>query len=261
VANGRAPHVRPTLPAMSPMSDEERYRFDLNGYLVRRGALGGTTVAALNAAVDALRLPPAGNTIQSQRFSGHLASSTSFCALLDHDAIWDVIVELCGSSLRLDHSYGIVMAPGTSGLDLHGGAIPFDPAQYYVHDASGMHCGLVAVQWALTDARPGDGGFACIPGSHKACFERPTSITLDDALVREVPLAAGDVVLFTETLTHATLPWRGPHDRRTLLFKYATGNSSWSRDESLSSKLARLLTDRQRLLFEPPYVAYRRPLA
>jgi ectoine hydroxylase-related dioxygenase (phytanoyl-CoA dioxygenase family) len=246
---------------MGPMSDDERYRFDLNGYLVRRGALRSTELAALNAAVDALHLPPADNTIQSQRFAGHLASSPTFCALLDHDAIWDVIVELCGSSLRLDHCYGIVMAPGTSGLDLHGGAIPFDPAQYYVHDASGLHCGLVAVQWALADARAGDGGFACIPGSHKSGFERPTSVRLDDALVDEVPLAAGDVVIFTETLTHATLPWRGPHDRRTLLYKYATGNSSWSRDESQPPKLARLLTDRQRLLFEPPYVAYRRPLA
>jgi hypothetical protein len=67
-------------------------------------------------------------------------------------------------------------------------------------------------------------------------------------------------VLFTEALVHGTLPWRGPHDRRTLLYKYSPGNSSWGKDEKLPAELAPLLSERQRLLFEPPYVAYRRPV-
>ena len=50
------------------------------------------------------------------------------------------------------------------------------------------------------------------------------------------------------------------HDRRTLLYKYSPGNSSWGKDETLPAELAPLLSERQRLLFEPPYVAYRRPV-
>ena len=64
-------------------------------------------------------------------------------------AAYDVLVELCGPVLRLDHAYGIVMAPGTTGLGLHGGGTPFDPAQFYVVNGGRISCGLVAVQWSL----------------------------------------------------------------------------------------------------------------
>jgi ectoine hydroxylase-related dioxygenase (phytanoyl-CoA dioxygenase family) len=167
-------------------------------------------------------------------------------------------VELCGPTLRLDHTYGIVMAAGTSGLGLHGGATPFDPAQFYVVNGGRISCGLVAVQWALVDHRPGEGGFCCIPGSHKASFRLPDPAPA--SLAVEVPLVAGDVVIFTEALVHGTLPWRAAHERRTLLYKYSPGSSSWGKDETLPPNLARLLTERQRLLFEPAYVAYRRPV-
>src|SRR3954452_19343738 len=244
---------------MGGLTEAERYAFDLRGYVVRRGVLTRSEVGALDAAVDALRLPPPGDTIQSQRFRDHLAASPAFVALLDHPAVLDVVIELCGPHARLDHAYGIVMAPGTSGLGLHGGAVPFDPAQYYVVDAGGMHCGLVGAQWSLSSGGPGDGGFCCVPGTHKARFEMPDPIPVE--LVVEVPLGAGDVVLFTEALTHGTLPWRGRGQRRTLLYKYSPGNSSWGKDEGLPPALAPLLSPRQRRLFEPPSVAYRRPLA
>ncbi len=244
---------------MGPLTDRERYELDVQGYLVRPAALSPREVTELLAAVDALRLPPPRDTIQSQRFRDHLHTSPAFVALLDHPAVFDVLVELTGPGLRLDHAYGIVMAPGTSGLQLHGGGTPFDPAQYYTVHPGSIACGLVAVQWALVDHAAGSGGFACIPGSHKAAFV-PPAVGLHDPLVREVPMAAGDVVVFTEALVHGTLPWRGPGLRRTLLYKYSPGCSSWGRDETYPDELWPMLTERQRLLFEPPYVAYRRSL-
>jgi len=240
------------------LTASERYAFDVAGYLVRRNALRPREVAALNAAVDGLALPSPGADIQSQRFAGHLHRSPAFVALLDHKAVFDILVELCGPALRLDHAYGIVMTPGTAGLGLHGGATPFDPAQFYVVDGGQIRCGLVAVQWSLVDHPPGAGGFRCVPGSHKAGF--PLAAPAPPDLVVDVPLAAGDVVIFTEALTHGTAPWRGPHQRRTLLYKYSPGNSSWGKDEVLAPELAPMLSPRQRLLFEPPYVAHRRAL-
>ena len=170
-------------------------------------------------------------------------------------------LELCGAGVRLDHTYGIVMAPGTGGLGLHGGGVPFDPAQYYVVEGGRLHTGLVAALWSLSGSGQGEGGFGCIPGSHKAAFALPRGIDLHHPLVVEVPLGPGDVVIFTEALTHCTLPWRAPVQRRVLAYKYSPGNSSWGKDEVLPPELAPLLTARQRLLFEPPYVAYRRPIA
>jgi ectoine hydroxylase-related dioxygenase (phytanoyl-CoA dioxygenase family) len=240
------------------MTEAERYAFDVRGYLVRRGALSRREVAALNAAVDDLSLPPPADTIQSQRFTGHLLHSPHFVALLDHAAVFDVLVELCGAQLRLDHTYGIRMAPGTEGLGFHGGATPFDASSFYVVHNGTINCGLVAVQWCLVDQPREGGGFRCVPGSHKAAFAVPDSVPAE--FVSGIDLVAGDVIIFTEALTHATAPWRLPYERRTLLYKYSPGNSSWGKDEVLPPELAPRLTPRQRLLFEPPYVAHRRSL-
>ena len=243
---------------MGPLSDAERYALDVRGYLVRPRALTTAEVAALNRAVDDLAVPPPGDSIQSQRFSGHLPRAAAFRALIDHPAVFDVMVELCGPFVRLDHAYGIVMGAGTSGLGLHGGATPFDPAQYYVVRHGAIHCGLVAVQWALVDHPAGSGGFCCVPGSHKAAFGRPAGH--DPSLAHEVSLQAGDLVIFTEALTHGTLPWQAPRQRRVLAYKYSPGSSSWSEDHRLPDDLAPLLSERQRRLFQPPAVAYRKPV-
>jgi ectoine hydroxylase-related dioxygenase (phytanoyl-CoA dioxygenase family) len=212
----------------------------------------------LNAAVDDLSLPPPADTIQSQRFTGHLLRSPHFVALLDHAAVFDVLVELCGPQLRLDHTYGIVMAPQTEGLGFHGGATPFDASRFYLVRNGSISCGLVAVQWCLVDHPLEGGGFRCVPGSHKADFVAPDPLPAE--LVSDVDLGAGDVIIFSEALTHATARWRLPYERRTLLYKYSPGNSSWGKDEVLEPELAPRLTARQRLLFEPPYTAYRRSL-
>ena len=64
-------------------------------------------------------------------------------------------------------------------------------------------------------------------------------------------------MIFTEALTHGTLPWTAPFQRRHLLFKYSPGNSAWDRNPSVPTDVLPLLTERQRLLAEPPYVGGR----
>jgi len=242
--------------AFGPMTDAERFRFDLQGFLVRRAALAPGDVAALNVAVDVLDVPPPGRDVASQRFTGFLTVARRFRDLIDHPAVLEVVRETCGPNVRLDHAYGIVMAPGTSGLGLHGGGTPFDPAQHYRADSGRIRTGLMAAQWALVDHPPG-GGFVCVPGSHKSAFPLPP--TYDRELAVEVPLHAGDVVVFTEALTHGTSPWRHDHQRRSLLYKYSPGNSAYS-NVQWPPELVAACTDRQRLLLQPPSVGGHRPV-
>lgn len=237
------------------LTDLERYQLDVQGFVVRRAALSQGEVRRLHLEIDALGLPPAGDSIGSQRFTGLLEAGGLLRDLMDDDAVLDVVRELCGPHVRLDHAYGIVMAPGTSGLGLHGGAAPFDPAQYYLVDRSGIHTGLMVVQWAVSDHPAGQGGFCCIPGSHKAAFGLPAGIGLDHELVHEVALAPGDMVVFVEALTHGTLPWQAPHERRSLLYKYSPGPSSWSNRPPCRPEVLAELSDRQRRLCAPPSVA------
>jgi Phytanoyl-CoA dioxygenase (PhyH) len=248
------------LGGVGPFTEQERYSFDLQGFVVRRGVLDADELTKIHQTIDDLKIPTPGADIASQRFSGFLMHEV-FRTLMDHEAVLKPVVELCGPTVRLDHCYGIVMSPGTRGLGLHGGAVPHDPAQSYnVHDGQ-MFNGLVAVQWALVDHPKGAGGFCCVPGSHKANFALPEPH--DPSLVLDVELRAGDVVFFTEALTHGTMPWLGPAQRRSLFFKYAPGFLAWGRNyesELNDPELVAMLTDQQRLLVQSPAVYPHEPV-
>ncbi len=244
---------------MAGMSAQDRYFFDLYGYLVIEDVLSSAEVDHLNRVWDGQELLPAGSTIASQRLDDRFLSWDPAClALLDHDRVLPVLVELCGPHVRLDHAYGILMQPGTSGLGLHGGGSPFDPSQYYLVRNGAMRNGLCVVSFALVDTPEGAGGFCCIPGSHKAAFPLPDPAPpADHPLVHHIPHRAGSVVVFTEALTHGTLPWVAPQERRNLLFKYSPGNSSWNPARPFDPALLDCMTPRQRRLVEPPYVGGR----
>lgn len=249
------------MSAPQPLSDLERYFFDLYGYLVRQDALAADEVDELNAAIDRLDVPSPAAALETQRFVGFLDRDQVFRDLIDHEAVLGPILEMCGPNARLDHAYGIVMSPGTAGLGLHGGGTPHDPAQFYDVRGNRMYNGLVAVQWALVDHHRGEGGFCCIPGSHRANFARPAGHP--PSWVVEVPMMAGDVVVFTEALTHATAAWTAPYERRSLLYKYAPGHSTWG--TQYQSTLAALaasgrLTERQLRLMQIPAVSPHKPV-
>ena len=50
-----------------------------------------------------------------------------------------------------------------------------------------------------------------------------------DVPIHRLELRAGDALVFTERLTHSTVPWRGGGDRRTLFFKYVQRDMKWSK--------------------------------
>ncbi len=244
-----------------PLSDYERYFFDLYGYVVRHEALSPAEVDDLNAAIDRLGVPTPGDSLESQRFVGFLDGEQVFRDLIDHESILEPILEMCGPKARLDHAYGIIMSPNTGGLGLHGGGTPHDPAQFYEVRGGHMYNGLVAVQWALVDHQPGDGGFCCVPGSHRANFQRPNGHP--SSWVVDVPMLAGDVVFFTEALTHGTSAWRAPYVRRSMLYKYAPGHSTWGTQyQTTLAELAAsgLLTERQQRMMQVPAVHPHTPI-
>ena len=241
------------------LTAQQRYFFDVNGYVVLDGVLPRRDVEHLDAMVEAQRLMPPGPSIESQRFGDEfLRWDAGFRDLLDHRAVLPALRDLLGTFLRLDHAYGIRMAPRSSGLGLHGGGTPFDPSQYYLHRGGRMYNGLTTVTWSLVDSGPGEGGFGCIPGSHKA--EEPLPPEIPGEWVREVPLAAGSVLIFTEALTHCTVPWTAPHERKAVLFKYSPGHLAWGPWKEPPRALWRSLSGQQRRLFQPPAITPHEPV-
>jgi len=249
------------------MDDRQRYLFDLNGYLAVPGALSPAVLAELNGLMDerVARDVPAEAT--THRFGDVLDWGPAVRGLIDHEPVLPYLEEILGGDFRLDHDYADLIRSGKGpiGTRLHGGAVPYDPGQSYTFIEGRPRSGLLVVAYNLRDVGPDDGGFGCVPGSHKANLPFPEEwreLSEDrDGLVKAVTGPAGTAIIFTEAMTHGTLPWRGTGERRTLFLKYdpaayAWGAAFYDRDRWPD------LTERQRAILESPNARYRgRPTA
>ena len=249
------------------MNEEERYRFDLQGYLKIENAIEAETVYAMNqwfeekAETDPEFAGRDGETIKVFEL---LTWGPQFLNLLDNPRVLPYLKEMCGDRLRLDHDYGLISRRPGPKLTLHGGGTPYDASQYYHCRDGKFYNGLIVAVYALTDTPPGAGGFCCIPGSHKSAFRCPEDIRVMDResdLVQAVPCKAGDCIVFTEALTHGTLPWQAETTRRALFYKYSPGHMTWARTYYTPApgnpalpELEPRLNETQRILLDPPSV-------
>lgn len=247
------------------MTEEERFLFDLQGYLILENVIDPSVLAEMNGWLDAqAERDPAFRGGQGNDHLPHpITWGPLFRNLMDHHRTLPILRELLGPYLRLDHDYAIFLQPGGPGLPLHGpNGDPYDPIHYYHCRDGRIYSGLTVATFALTDVPADSGGLAVIPGSHKSHFNTPEEIRKFQRrtpIVRQVPMKAGDVAIFTEALVHGTLPWTGPGVRRTLFFKYAPNGIAWEKNCYLPTEaspairaLESELTDRQHELMQPP---------
>ena len=230
------------------MTEHEQYFFDVNGYLVIEDMLSAEMVAEMNSAFDNaggqqvklregdLRLAGDSGKLAGRHGRGDTGLLMQwpepwcqpFRQLLTHHRTLRIMLDLIGPGFRHSSADGITMDRGAEGLNLHGSASTLD-----VRSSSGYQCqngvmanGLVTVMYQLADINAGDGGLVVIPGSHRASFALPADVKEMEARedwFHEVPVKKGSAIVFTEATTHGTKPWRGDHQRRTLLYRYAHG--------------------------------------
>jgi ectoine hydroxylase-related dioxygenase (phytanoyl-CoA dioxygenase family) len=214
------------------MTYEEKYTFDLNGFLVVPNALNADELAEINARVDeqiAAHAEPDRNTF---RFGGMFAWGAVFRRAIANPRVTTYLSTLLGEPYRLDHDYLDVIRAGLGpiGATLHGGGAEDDKTAWYRYHDGRLRNGLFVVAYNLRDVNEGDGGFGCVPASHKANLRLPpdwADMTNRAPVVRAVTGPAGSAILFTEALTHGTLPWRGAGERRTLFLKYSPHPLAW----------------------------------
>ncbi len=253
---------------------ESRFCFDLQGFLVVREALAAAQVDAIAALMRA-RLP-ADRAPGELTLDGILAWGPAMAAIIDLPRVLAVLVAVLGSRLRLDHEYGIAMRAGDGRGPLHGGDGGM-PGWWYRCKDGVIRTGMASVLIALTDAAPGDGGFCCIPGSHKSgliaaregddrvgflaaipdavrTFAAPADYLIQPAL------RAGDAVVFTEALVHGTQPWSARDQRLALLLKYTPGHCIAAAARSAGPDPA-WLSPRQRAMLAAPALYGSDPIA
>jgi ectoine hydroxylase-related dioxygenase (phytanoyl-CoA dioxygenase family) len=122
--------------------------------------------------------------------------------------------------------------------------------------------GLIVVAFELFDTFENDGGFCCIAGSHKGNIELPQSwADLSQGVhpcITRVPARAGDAIIFTEALTHGTLPWTVDAPRQTVFYKFSPHGTTWSADYFSPEAFRHYsdIDDRKLAILEPPNARY-----
>jgi hypothetical protein len=251
------------------MTEAEIYEFDLNGYIVYRQMLSPEEVGRINGILG--DHPPEETPYPHYQCSfGFMELDPCFMDLMARPRTLQIIRHMLNNWLRLDHAYGIQLTRAsevsehlTSGPRSDHGQHEYQwVASYPPGDAppnpvkgGRMYNGMIDVMYVLEPADPGEGGFVCVPGSHKANVHyRPP---IDAHLVVNPALRAGDALIYTEALSFGLRRWRSDCRFRGLLYKYAPGHAAWESFDTIRHYLDLATNDLQRAILRPPNVRAR----
>lgn len=227
--------------------DAQKIRFEEDGYLVAKALLSADEVAVCEREIERLhrlaveldaRGDPAASRFQLEPFAGNATReglpvlrkieqtgelSGVFRDLAAHPKLIYLVGTLLGPDLLLFRST-LMLKPAWHGSS-HG--LHQDSAYWPMQPPS-----LVTVSIALTDASPENGCIQVLPRSHRWGLQswghiarrQDESLTdrddLDLSGKVDVPLAAGDAVLFHSLTVHGSGPNTSPYPRHTALYAY-----------------------------------------
>lgn len=224
---------------------KEFYHWDLCGHLVLRGVMDEEWLVAANEAIDANpdRISTGGTeTSDSKPLSGAGVGRSSmgdpwmlpgqygepFQRMIADPALIQRLNWIMGSGFECMQCSGFLSAKGSSGHPLHAAGEPALVTNHYRQQNGRVYCEYLNVAWQLRDVTLADGGFVCVPGSHKTRYPMPDGIKTCEnemGLVRHVEMKAGDVLLFLASAqTHGAYPWTGEQNRRMIFFQYRSRN-------------------------------------
>jgi len=187
-----------------------------------------------------------------------------FRDMLAHPRLVPYLSAFCGEGYRMDHQPLLIAQDRDSeGFHLHGGPITtsgrFNPELQYRCVGGEMWTTLLGCAVSLVDHSAGDGGFCVLRGSHKLNLPVPPDFANGESSafaehIHQPITKAGDVVIWSEATVHGATPWRGEHQRRIALYRFAPANMSYGRGYlEIAPEKLECLTPQQRAVLEPPY--------
>jgi hypothetical protein len=215
-----------------PMTDEQRFVFDLKGWIVLPGVLEPGLLSEIQRylfAVIAAKGPAGG-------YARHSLSGPAQ-ELIDHPAIVGVLREIVGPDpsddsygFRCESSFFIERRCGEAGfLPAHTGPL-LGPLAYRVSGGT-IWSGLTRVIWELTGVDQPEGGTAIMSGSHKSNFTPPPALrTYDASLYEGYTCPPGSAVIMSENCWHYGVNWTNPRVPRLAVFNcYNSYIAQWHR--------------------------------
>lgn len=244
------------------LTPEQKYLFDMRGWLLIPGVLSDDEVAEMrDFAVRLHHDPESIPEYERSALGGPLQK------LADHPAVVGFMNEFVAyPGLSSQECYGFRMEScslfyrtvGDGHFSPHNGnglfRFPGDSHLYRCIPGK-AYSGLTRVVWELNPADEGDGTLL-VTGSHKAVY--PASESLQDPrspIWESYTCPAGSLLFFTEALTHSGRPWTNPNRDRVAIFScYNTVNSKWHNWDPDPELLAAMPPMRQ-TLFRPVHTA------
>lgn len=245
--------VHPSLLKPDPDTDidpKEFYYWDLCGHLVIRNIMPSEDLDLANEAIDKFSdqiqrgdelargsksLAGKGRPLLPRLMELPKPYCEPFRRMVAHPEIVKRLTWMGGSGFRCGQPTGFVSDKGSTGHSLHDANEPINPSRSYIYKNGRSYCEAVTVTWQLRDVTEDEGGFACVPGSHKAQYRTPPGVrSCDDHmdLVMHPTFKAGDVLFFMDgAQTHGALAWHSEQSRRGILIKYSSRNFNRSGGE------------------------------
>ncbi len=221
-----------------PMTDGQRYTFDIKGWIALPGLLDEEQLQLIRE--HQIKFLKQRDELPPHERDNHGGPSQ---VLLDHPAVVGVLNEVLSCQalateecygFRYDHTYTSHRQAGNDNYAPHGGGGYFNfrgNSHIYQMLPGKVHSGLTRVVWELNEVAPDDGGTLFLSGSHKAAFSRPEEVSdRDSELWETYTCPAGSAVIFTESLCHSGTLWNNEERDRLCLFTcYDTVNSKWGK--------------------------------
>ncbi|MFT5085796.1 MAG: ectoine hydroxylase-related dioxygenase (phytanoyl-CoA dioxygenase family) [Candidatus Latescibacterota bacterium] len=251
------------------MNERQKYLFDLQGYVLVEDVLSpedcAVAIEKIKQRAKPMEKTPDGYDANGtwQNAAGLYEAGEPFIKLIDHPKITEVLADIIGPALRCESCYSFVRHKNCPPFEMHGGhrggRVNF---RYSVHNGQ-IYTGLTVVSIALQDISGKDGGFACIPGSHKSDFSVPAEdrkelFALGGSLVQNIAAPKGAAIIFTETLAHGAASWQNDEPRYGLFYKFNDRAAIYHGQEPRrpSAEAFAQMTDAQKCYFNLAYQAF-----
>lgn len=239
-----------------PMTDEQKFIFDLKGWIAVPGVLTDDEIEIAKAHVIALREDPESvDPLERYAVSGPLQK------LVDHPVVVGILREILAQD-RSEDCYGFrcengfTMLRGTDykGLDPHGGGVGMGMFAYQCVNKN-IFSGLTRVVWELNPIEKGDGGTLFMSGSHKANFGiHEKHKNLDSPLFESYECPPGSVVIFSESVCHAGPLWTNEERPRIAVFNCYSRAESQYHKTNLPLEVIKAMPPKRQTLFRGVWV-------
>ena len=177
-------HPEPTQ--IHPMSDYEKFLFDLKGFLVIPNVLTDEEIRTVREHTEIYAKNPES---LPEHHRTPIAGPAEF--LIDHPRVMGILQEVIDprrERIRLESIFISSRSAGNTGNQWrpHVGGTNLQPSFSYRFHNGRIYSGMTRIVWELNEVKKGQGGTCLVPGSHKAnlasaqdgtCLSKQTILT------------------------------------------------------------------------------------